>query len=246
MRNSCFWVLGRGASIANGLDWAVPGDWYAGVTDATRDEVIQRIKICLRNEMGKSTVHRNAYRRLIQELSGRTSNGWYNRFITTNWDTLLETELNSYVTVHGAVQRWLGNQSHVYHLNGTIEEVPEGVDDLHSPFLLEIDPPEKRIATVEGNYGFNKLIWSNRVVMIGLSFACPTDQNFLNALNRVEDEVPIGEAAVYIVNPRRAALEEVCQRVNTSLPASTIVAIEEGFDTFIEGGLSELVGTVLE
>ncbi len=240
MSSSCFWILGRGASIANGLHWKVPQDWYA---DLSRDDVIDRIKQTLRHQMDQPAVHRNAYRRLIEELSRRTSNDWFHRFLTTNWDTLLERELFPHARAQDVVPRWLGGQSHVYHLNGTIEE---GANECRSPFLFEIDPAEQRVQTLEADQALCRLAVANHIIVVGMSFVCATDRAFLAFLNRIEDHMPVGEARVYIVNPDQSALDDVCHHVNTALPASAVVPIERGFDSFIEDGLTELVGTVLQ
>jgi len=243
-RNSCFWVLGRGASIANGLNWAVPHDFYDKLIcgAVSREQVIDWIKRTLCSEMDEPTVHNDVYCRFIAELANRTASGWYHRFLTTNWDTLLEREMPA----SGAVKNWLGGQSHVFHLNGSIERVPPDVERLRSSFLLECDPPDKRVEKLESNKAFVQLCWHAAcVVMVGLSFGCRTDQNFLNALNRVQDDLPIGEATVYVVNPGQSALEEVCERIREKLPSATVLPIAEGFDTFVEGGLAPLNGTVL-
>ena len=87
---------------------------------------------------------------------------------------------------------------------------------------------------------------ANHIIVVGMSFVCATDRAFLAFLNRIEDHMPVGEARVYIVNPDQSALDDVCHHVNTALPASAVVPIERGFDSFIEDGLTELVGTVLQ
>ena len=125
MRSACFWIFGRGASIANGLRWTVPSEWYANLSAGriSREQVIDRIKQALNQEMNKAAVHGKAYRRLIAELSLRTSDSWYHRFVTTNWDTLLERELYPVIDAERVVPAWLGMESYVFHLNGTIELV---------------------------------------------------------------------------------------------------------------------------
>lgn len=244
MNNSCFWILGRGAAIANGLDWAVPKDWYDDLTSGqiTRDDLITKIRRTLNCELNREAVHGKAYRSLIAKLSQSTSDGWYHRLLTTNWDTLLERELFPAIKVAGVVPPWLGMQSHVFHLNGSIEE---GASERRSPFLLEIDAADERVGTIEANKAFGELLWSKCVILAGMSFACATDQAFLAALNRVQDDVPLGEASIYIVNPDQSALDEVSTHVRGALPASKIMPIEKGFEAFIEGGLHELGSVVL-
>ena len=119
------------------------------------------------------------------------------------------------VQAEGVVPRWLGTQSHIYHMNGTIEEE---AGEHRSPFLLETDGVSQRVATQEANIAYNKLLWSKCAVVVGMSLECETDQTFLAAMSREEDNVPLGESRVYIVNPDKLALDAVCDRISSAEP----------------------------
>lgn len=132
---------------------------------------------------------------------------------------------------------WLAN-SHVYHLNGTVEQLP---DSSHrSPFLLEEDPAEQRCFTPEANVAYNFMVWHRAFVVVGMSFECETDKFLLNALSRVEDDLPIGESSWVIVNPDRTALQLSCSRIAAVLPRATVKSIPVTLQEWVGRGLPEL------
>jgi len=83
---------------------------------------------------------------------------------------------------------------------------------------LEDDPAELRTETVEGNIAFNKMIWMEVFVVVGMSFECQTDKFLLHHLNGVQGDLPIGESLWVIVNPDRSALDCVSSRIQRALP----------------------------
>lgn len=131
--NSLIWLLGRGASVACGLDWIVPQTWLV----ANRTDLEARVKSALRVEMDRPTINRRPYRLLLRDLARRTVRGWQHRFLTTNWDTLLQWEITALGFGQGS--EWMP-ETHIFHLNGAVEDLPEsdGVPR-RSPFLLETD-----------------------------------------------------------------------------------------------------------
>ena len=167
------WLFGRGASIACGLPWTVPAVW-AG---RPRDELIVAIREALRDEMSAPTVDTGPYSRLLMELALGTSPGWRHRFMTTNWDCLLQREVDkAYPTV---CPEWL-ESTHVFHLSGTVDDRPD--KSRRSCFLLESDPIGTRVAKLESNLGFANMAWSDAFVVVGMSFECATDNSLLTAL----------------------------------------------------------------
>ena len=86
--NCVVWLLGRGASIACNLGWCVPEAWL------TDDRTIlgSRIKAALLEEMARPSIDARPYRLLLDELARRSASGWEHRFLTTNWDTLLQRD----------------------------------------------------------------------------------------------------------------------------------------------------------
>ena len=84
------WFLGRGASIACGLDWTEPKEWQT----LNRDIRIKQIQETLDLEMQKIPQGRGPDYDLLSILSRYTEANWKHLFITTNWDYLLEREIS--------------------------------------------------------------------------------------------------------------------------------------------------------
>lgn len=233
MGNNCInWFFGRGLSIACGLKWSVPD----ALKRLDRDEQIKQIKFVLRQEMANPAIDTSVIDRLLRLLETRTSHSWCHRFLTTNWDYLLQKELLSQGwTVKPS---WLSN-THVYHLNGTIEELPHSGN--RSPFLLESDPPTARYSTYEANDAYNCIIWDRFFVVVGMSFECEMDKFLLQSLQLVEDDLPIGESQWLIINPDINAARTVSHRIQSALPQSNISIVSSGLIEWIEAGSAELI-----
>lgn len=136
------WLFGHGLSIGCNLTWTVPPEWAA----IPRDQKIDQIKTALLNEMRRFTIDCSSIHSLLRILANKTTPAWRHRFITTNWDYLLQKEiLNLELKI---LPSWLAN-SHVFHLNGTIEDLPDNL--YRSPFLLEEDRAQERYFTPEAN-----------------------------------------------------------------------------------------------
>jgi len=172
------------------------------------------------------------YHKLLIFLSRNTKDGIRHRFITTNWDYLLQKaidELNLKV-----LPKWL-DESWVFHLNGSVEDLPD--NSRRSPFLLESDEASTRIPSVEANAAYGKLIWSFKFIVVGMSFECQIDKGFLAALNRVEDDLPIGFSQWIIVNSNPKALEKVEQNLRVALPRCRIETVCSRFEEWIYDGM---------
>lgn len=169
------WLVGRGLSIACGLTWTVPPEWC----NLRRDDKVERIKAILRTEMDAKHVHPRPIGELLNTLARYTTDGWRHEFMTTNWDYLLQREILRFKS--DIQPPWLA-ESHVYHLNGTVESRPN--NEYGSPFLLEEDDASQRHWTVEANVAYNRMIWRRVFVLVGMSFECATDRFLLSALNR--------------------------------------------------------------
>jgi hypothetical protein len=129
-------------------------------------------------------------------------------------------------------------ETHVYHLNGTVEQLPD--NSRRSAFVLESDPPHARIATTEGDIAFNKFIWNQTFVVVGMSFECDVDKYLLSALQRVEDDLPIGESYWIVVNPNVEALSATCARLQAALARATIVSTASTFGAWLRAQVPEL------
>jgi len=223
------WLFGRGASIACGLPWTVPADWDS----RPRDERISAIREALRDEMNSPTVDTRPYSRLLTVLALGTLPGWRHRFITTNWDCLLQREVDkAYPTV---CPEWL-ESTHVFHLNGTIDDRPE--KSRRSCFLLESDPIGTRVAKLEFNLAFANMAWSDAFVVVGMSFECATDNSLLTVLGRTP--LPVEASRWIVVNPDASALSGVGANLKSKLPAAMILPVLESLADWVTGGFAEL------
>lgn len=225
------WFFGRGLSIGCGLTWDVPQEWNA----FSRDELIAHIKAAIASEMSAAYVDTTDIRLFLDLVAEHTVSPWRHQFHTTNWDYLLQREI---LALGHKVQPPWSAETHVYHLNGTVEDLPN--NSQRSAFVLESDPPQARVRTVEGNIAYNKFIWSQTFVVVGMSFECDVDKYLLSALNRVEDDLPIGESFWVVVNPNAEALDITCARLQASLPRARIVKREATFRTWLNAQLPEL------
>jgi hypothetical protein len=199
MTQQVIWLFGRGLSIGCGLTWDVPEEWQA----IPRPEKVEKIRLTLAAEMDSPSVSIRSIRE-------------FHLFLTTNWDFLLQREVLSFLPDE-FVPVWLST-SHVFHINGTVEKLTD--QPLRSPFLLTEDPESQRTNSVEANTAFGKMIWETTFVVVGMSFECATDKFLLYHLNRVEDDLPIGESRWIIVNPDPGTLAAASARIEAALPLS--------------------------
>jgi len=225
------WLFGRGLSCACKLSWEVPPKWE----NIPREEKIERIKGTLRKEMDSLTLDSSLIQRLLRILGEHTAPNWRNRFITTNWDYLLQREINALKL--NVLPSWLAN-SQVFHLNGTVEEL--GDNSHRSLFLLEEDPAAQRCFTPEANKAYESMIWDQTFVVVGMSFECETDKFLLSALGRVEDNRPIGDSTWIVVNRNSQTLERSCSKISSVLPRATVKSVFADFNGWLESGLPEL------
>lgn len=225
------WFFGRGLSIGCGLTWSVPTEW-AGLA---RDNQISQIKAAVSAEMSARHVDTTDIRNFLDVLAQHTVDSWQHQFHTTNWDYLLQRELLK--LGHTVQPSWCA-ETHVYHLNGTVEELPD--NSRRSAFVLESDTGAARQSSVEGNKAFEKLIWNQTFVVVGMSFECEVDKFLLGALRDVEDDLPIGESLWLVVNPDAHALAASCERLNAALPRAVVTPIHATFGAWLRAQLPEL------
>jgi len=128
--------------------------------------------------------------------------------------------------------------SHVFHLNGTVEELEDNPS--RSPFLLEEDPASQRCFTPEANIVYNQMLWDRTFIVVGMSFECDTDKFLLSALSRAEDHLPIGESVWVVVNRNQNALDVSGARIAKALPRATVKGVHSDFDAWQESGMKEL------
>jgi hypothetical protein len=231
MSSTVEWFFGRGLSIGCGLNWTVPSAWNA----LPRDEQIARIKAAIASEMSTTYIDTKDIRLFLDLLDKHTVSPWQHQFHTTNWDFLLQREILA--LGHKEQPPWCA-ETHVYHLNGTVEDLPDNTR--RSGFVLESDPLHARVSTIEGNVAYGKFIWSQTFVVVGMSFECDVDKYLLSALQRVEDDLPIGESFWIVLNPNLDALSAACSRLQTALPRAKIVGNATTFRAWLGAQLPEL------
>mgnify|MGYP006995578222 FL=1 len=224
------WLFGRGASVASGLTWTVPKEWES----LGRVEVIGKIKRDLSLKMDEATT--SVYRKFLSILAKKTQAEWRHRFITTNWDYLLQKTIDEKPDEE---LPWRLADNWVYHLNGTIESLPD--NSQRSPFLLESDPSDQRIVSFEANDAYNKMIWDDLFIVIGMSFECQIDKGLLGALRRVEDDMPVGGSRWLILDSSRQTLERVAQNIRSALPRSKIKTVQNRFESWVDSEMLELI-----
>lgn len=193
-----------------------------------RDEQISRIKTALLAEMDRPSIDYSDIRNLLRTLSENTVAPWRHLFLTTNWDYLIQREVLA--LGHTTQPEWSA-ETHVYHLNGTVEVLPDNQN--RSPFLLESDSSEQRTSSMEANTAFNKMVWNKTFVVVGMSFECEADKFLLRSLARIQDDLPIGESEWIIINPDAAALAVVEQRIQRALPRATVRGVASTFRSWL-------------
>ncbi len=245
MPQDCSWIFGRGASIANGLPWLVPDDWKRDLNEGrvSREAHIGMIVDAIRSEMGQPSVHCDPYRRLLSVMAERTVDRGHHRLMTTNWDYLLQREVNAWIEANqpGTAPRFLSTHSAVIHLIGSVEP---GEFQNRSPFMLETDSASSRRRTHEANRALHLLLWSTLIIIVGISFECDTDHGLLGAIREHEDNVPIGAANFVIVDPCSETLESTYAKLATCFPRAGGVRVAMGLAEWIDVGMPELVGRI--
>jgi hypothetical protein len=141
----------------------------------------------------------------------------------------------------GDAPRFSRNSQLVYHFNGTAEHryVPLG-----SPFLLETDSAAVRRETFEANEALGRLLWSELIVVVGMSFECQSDRGLLAALRVHEDNLPIGSSLIVVVEPSRATLDATRKRLAAYFPRARLVPVQTGLGEWIDSEMPELRGNI--
>lgn len=229
------WIFGRGLSIACNLSWSAPKEWQS----LSRSERIKRIKSSLLEEMDAPSINSGIIKRFLGILSYQTCPDWRNRFITTNWDDLLQREIRALNLDIQPSPPWMAdNAAHVFHLNGTVEELKDNSN--RSPFLLEEDSADQRCFTPEANIAYTRMLIDRVFVVVGMSFECDTDRFLLSALSGAEDFLPIGESVWVVVNRNPQTLAISCSRIKHALPNAEIKSVCADFSGWIDDGMKEI------
>jgi hypothetical protein len=175
-------------------------------------------------------------------MATQTVDDGYHRLMTTNWDYLLQRELDVWIQQNqpGLAPDFLGTHSSVYHFNGTAES---GFHN-RSPFLLESDDADFRKQAFEANQALNYLLWSTRIVIVGMSFECDIDRGLLSALRMHEDNLPIGSAVFYVVEPSEKIMESTYAKLAACFPRAGGIRVQKTLEEWLDDGVPELVNRV--
>jgi hypothetical protein len=229
------WLFGVGLSIDCGLRWNIPEH----LRELQRDEKVKCIAEQLRAAMDAPSVNPAPIHQFLEFLSGRTQNGWRHRFLTTNWDFLLQREIEEFLRRSDdsdSVPSWM-RDTHVFHLNGTIENLRDNAR--RSPFVLPED--EERTPSVEFNIAFSSMQWGRTFVVVGMGFECQADRSLFHFLRKVRDELPSGESEWVIVNPCEGALGSSGKLIEGMLPKASVKRVPSTFTRWREGQFAELI-----
>ena len=160
-------------------------------------------------------VNREPIHDFLEFLSERTRGRWRHRFLTTNWDFLLQQEIDKFAS--DSVPDWLRPTTLVYHLNGTVE-----VSENRSAVVLRED--KERTPSQELNEALGHIAWGSIFVIVGMSFECQPDKALFNILNKVK-MLPVGESNWIIVNPCSADLDETRDLIERKLPQASVTPV---------------------
>ncbi len=228
------WFFGRGLSIGCGLHWTVPEVWKA----FSREVQCTLIRQAIQREMSAPHIDTRDIERFLDTLAHKTTQSWQHRFHTTNWDYLLDREISRRFPV-GTVKPWWLTSSHVYHHNGSAEALQ--ANTRRSPILLESDLQDARRPCLESEKAFNQLVWSRLFVVVGMSFECTVDRFLFEALNRVQENLPVGESSWVVINPSASALKDTQPKISAALPQATVCTRALKFGCWVQTSLPELV-----
>jgi hypothetical protein len=160
-------------------------------------------------------VNRAPIRDFLQFLSERTRDCWRHRFLTTNWDFLLQQEIDKFAPE--SVPDWLCTTL-VFHLNGTVE-----VSKNRSAIVLRED--KERTSSQELNEALGYMAWGSIFVLVGVCFECEADKTLFNLLNKVQDMLPVGESHWIIVNPCPADVDRLRKLIELKLPQASVTPV---------------------
>lgn len=184
--------------------------------------------------MGEAGVDGKPINRFLKFLSTRTRDNWRHLFLTTNWDFLLQAEIDKFTA---DCPRWL-RDAQVFHLNGTIEVQADY--SRRSRFVLPED--QARAPSLELNIALSKMTWGRTFVVIGMGFECEADRGLFSFLNKVKEISPGGESDWVIVNPCQSAIDSARDLIRLNLPQASVKPVCATFTDWLDTqfrGLSE-------
>ena len=225
--HTVLWLFGRGLSLSCGLDW----DDLLQCPQLPRDEKIQCIREKLTAAMNAPGVNREPIRDFLQFILARTLGRWRHRFMTTNWDFLLQQEIDKFAP--DSVPDCLYPTTLVFHINGTVEN-----SENRSAIVLRED--KKRTPSQELNEAIGHMAWGSVFVIVGMSFECEPDKALFNILNSVQDMLPVGESNWITVNPCSADLDNARDLIKRKLPHASVIPVPDTLTRWREAQFPQL------
>ena len=200
-----------------------------------REDCVAGIRTVLAREMNSPEVSVAPYERLLEILATRTADGWSHRFLTTNWDYLLQRTITRLDLKRQP--SWLDN-SHVLHLNGTVEVLID--NSQRSAFILESDEGAAREPSHEFDAALHEMAWDCHFVVVGMSFECQGDKYILRWLSCIEDDLPVGQSTWLVLNPDPIALAASLNGIQSALPRACVRGSTLTLEDWIASGLDPL------
>lgn len=230
------WIFGRGATISCGLNWFEdPGPKTRSLD---RDIRIKNIRANILQEEKRIKIGRTSYSKLLSILKTSTNPLWKHLFITTNWDSILDKEIENMIRKEEGNLHWLPD-SWGFHLNGSTKEPQH---DTYSQFLLDDDSWDSITDSYERAHGLWRAKWERGlIVIVGLSFNYGIDKFLLKFWQTHQDNLPFGESNLLILNPQKEVCDNIKELIEKAFPRASVFLIAKRFGEWVNKGMPELV-----
>jgi len=230
--NRCIWFFGSGASIENGFEYKEP-------EERKKKDRNERVMLIHKDVSAKMQKVSNVpiYKELLLNLASYTSKNWQHLFCTTNWDYLLQREIDRLFPEKKPP--WL-NDNLVFHLNGTVEPHSEDSVFTRQSILLPDDPLDYRKRTIETNIAFTKIFAQKMFVVVGMSLNYEIDRILPPIIEYINDGINFGPKWL-IVNKCKNDFNLVDRYIKDTIRGVTLLRREEiTFEKWLKNGMQEL------
>ncbi|MCW5785035.1 MAG: hypothetical protein KIT39_17090, partial [Nitrospirales bacterium] len=82
------------------------------------------------------------------------------------------------------------------------------------------------------------------IVIVGMSFECDMDKGLLAALRAREDNLPIGSALFFVVEPSAETLKTTSNKLATCFPRASVIQVRRGLEEWMCEEAPELVNQI--
>lgn len=226
------WLAGRGLARTCGFSWEVPDKLYEAFVAGriSRGAFESRIRAELTAAQAASLaggrIDTSPVERLLERLEQGSRPGWDHAFVTTNWNTLLDS-----VLARGGRTVW--------HLNGSIA-------DPRCSFSTEVDVRDGEEAYVHRE-GVRRLLQARVCVLAGLSFASRLDRGLIERLG-AERNPQHGDATWIVVNENEVDVRRTTRLLHERVPHAPVMSVWARFEDWVEADMPELrsIGVIEE